>query len=323
MMHAIVRSQYGTPEVLTLRTVPRPAPAADEVLVQVHGSSVNFGDWVMLTGRPYLARLMTGLFRPKRAGFGLDVAGVVQAVGADVVAVKPGDAVFGEAADTHAEWVCVPEGRLALKPAGVTFEQAATLPVAGVTALQGLRDRAGVQPGQRVLVNGASGGVGSFAVQIAKALGAEVTAVCSGRNAAWVRALGADTVVDYSEADFTQTSVRYDVIFDLVGSASVAACRRILQPSGVYISSVGRLGRVLKALAASVLPGPKVALFAAMPSPADLAALAALVESGSVTPAIDQRYRLDEVPEALRRQGAGHAQGKSVISMRASSAEVA
>lgn len=316
-MKAITRDRYGLPDVLRLREVARPSAGAHEVLVRVHASSVNFADWVMLTGTPHAARLVFGLFRPRHPVLGRDIAGRVVAVGPGVTRFAPGDEVFGEFTGAYAEYVRVPERCLARKPSNLSFEEAATLPVAAMPALQGLRDKAKIRPGHRVLINGASGGVGSFAVQIAKALGAEVTGVCSTSNCDWVRKIGADHVVDYTREDFTRTSRRYDAIFDAVGSAPIAACTRILSRTGVYVSSVGRMGWSLKALFASLLPGSQVVVLAARSTPRDLTALAELIEAGAVKPVIDRRYTLDEVPGALRRQGEGHARGKSVITVLA------
>ncbi len=313
-MKAIVQDRYGLADVLALREIGKPTPGHGEVLIKVRGSSVNYGDHVMMTGQPYASRLVLGFQRPKHAVLGMDVAGIVEAVGAGATRFKVGDAVYGEANRTYAEYVCVSERRLAYKPANMSFEMSAAFPVAAITALQGLRDKAGVKPGDKVLINGASGGVGTFAVQIARAFGAEVTAVCSTRNVDMVRALGAAHVVDYTQEDFSQTSARYDAIFDLVGTASIGACRRILAPGGVYVSSVGRMGWSLKSLLASFIPGPgKVVLFAAKPTAADLDVLRHMAEAGQIEPVIDRRYTLSEVPSAMRAQGQGHARGKSII----------
>ncbi len=315
MMRAVVQSGYGLPDTLQLRTVDRPAVGDDQVLVRVRASSVNAGDWMMLVGKPYSVRLVTGLLRPRHPVIGLDIAGEVEAVGRNVTRFRPGDAVYGEGSGAHAEYVAVAEDRLAAKPSRLSFEQAGAVPVAGITALQGLRDKANVRAGDMVLINGASGGVGSFAVQIAKALGAEVTAVCHGSSVDLVRSIGADHVVDYTREDFTQTSRRYDVVFDLVGSASMSACRGITTPNGVYVSSVGRLGWVFRALLRSLVPRSNVRVLAAQPKGSDLAALAELIDAGQVTPVIDRRYTLSEVPQALRYQGEGHARGKSIITV--------
>jgi NADPH:quinone reductase-like Zn-dependent oxidoreductase len=315
-MQAIVRDRYGAPEVLALRDIAVPAPRDHEVRVRVHASSVNPADWFSLTGRPLAARLAFGLMRPRDAVLGMDVAGEVEAVGARVTRFRVGDAVYGEAARAYAEHACVAEDRLALKPRNLSFEEAASVPLAGITALQGLRDSAKIKHDSHVCINGASGGVGTFAVQIARALGAEVTGVCSTRNAELVRSIGADHVIDYTREDFTAHAKRYDAILDLVGSASIARCRRALRPGGVYISSVGRLGWIGKSFFASLLPGPRVAVLVTKATPQDLAVLTELAEAGALRPVIDRRYALAEVPEALRRQGEGHARGKSIIRMR-------
>ncbi len=314
-MRAVVRRGYGPPDILELQQRDEPVPTDDQVLVRVHGSSVNQGDWLVLVGKPFAVRLVGGLFRPKHEIIGLDVAGRVHAVGKNVTRFQPGDEVFGEVCRAHAEYVCATEDQLALKPSNLSFEQAAAVPVAGLTALQGMRDSAKVQPGHEVLINGASGGVGTFAVQIAKAFGAEVTGVCSTNNLELVRSIGADHVVDYTRDDFTQATARYDVIFDLVGSASLRACRRALAPGGVYVCSVGRMGWMLKSLLAGLLPGWNVAGLSAQPNAADLATLAELIEAGKVTPVIDRRYELSQVADAMRYQGRGHTRGKSIIAV--------
>ncbi|UJR82908.1 NAD(P)-dependent alcohol dehydrogenase [Sandaracinus amylolyticus] len=315
MMRAIVRDEYGTPDVIALREIDEPTPGDDEVSIRVHASSVNPADWIFLTGRPYPVRLVSGLVRPKGRVLGMDVAGRVQSVGRNVTRFRPGDEVFGEIASAYAEQVCAHQDRIAIKPANLTFEQAAAVPVAAMTALQGLRDAARIRPGHHVLINGASGGVGTFAVQIAKSLGAEITAVCSGGSADMVRSIGADHVVDYGRDDFTRTSVRYDAILDLVGSAPLSDCRRVLSPTGTYVSSVGRLGWSLKAFFASLVWRDRVRVLASSPNAADLAYLRTLIEAGEVTPVIERRYPLSDVAEALRRQGEGHARGKSVITV--------
>ncbi|WP_106094098.1 NAD(P)-dependent alcohol dehydrogenase [Enhygromyxa salina] len=314
-MKAIVQLGYGRPDVLELREIDAPLIGDDEVSIRVRASSINHADWLILMGEPLPLRLVYGLLRPRNPVIGMDMAGEVVAVGAAVTQFKPGDEVYGEIAGAYAERVSVRQDQIALKPANLGFEQAACMPVAAMTALQGLRDKAKVQPGHKVLINGASGGVGTFAVQIAKALGAEVTGVCSTRNLDLVRSLGADHVLDYTKGDFTATAERYDVIFDLVGSASISACRRVLSPSGVYVSSVGRTGWLLRALLLSLAPGRNVVVLAAQPTQADLQVLAQMVEAGAITPVIDQRYTLSEVPQALRRQGEGHARGKSAIAI--------
>jgi NADPH:quinone reductase-like Zn-dependent oxidoreductase len=317
-MIAVVHDRYGSPECLDLREIARPSPAPGEVLVRVRAASVNPADWVMLTGRPLAIRALAGIVRPRHGILGRDAAGVVEAVGAGVVHLHPGDAVFGQPlairGGAFAEYVCVPADRLAIKPARLSFEEAAACSLAGITALQCLRDHGRVGSGDEVLINGASGGVGTFAVQIAKALGARVTGVCSARNVDLVRGVGADAVVDYESEDFTRSEHRYDVILDLAGSRPLSACRRALKPSGRYVSSVGRAGWSLKALLASFfVRRPRVVVAHASQTPADLATLAALLASGAVTPVLERRYTLREAREALRHQGEGHARGKSVV----------
>ena len=319
-MQAIVQRAYGSPEVLTLTTVPRPVPKADEVLVAVRASSLNFADVAMVTGRPALIRAVSGLRRPKHPVPGKDVAGVVEAVGADVADLRPGDEVFGEAvAGVWAQYVCVPARLVARKPANLTFEQAATLPLAAGTALDCL---AGVRSGQKVLVNGASGGVGTFAVQVAKALGAEVTGVCSGRNVDLVRGLGADHVVDYERSDFTSDGTRYDLVVDLVGNRSLAACRRALAPRGTLGLSFGNGGRIIgpmarlaQAVVVNLFVGQHLRPVAASPGRPKLDRLRELAEAGSLTPAIERTYPLSDAPEAMRRLREEHARGKTVLTV--------
>jgi NADPH:quinone reductase-like Zn-dependent oxidoreductase len=310
-MRAIVRDRYGPPEVLELREREEPRVGDQDVLIRVRASSVNPADWFFLTGTPWPLRLVSGLLRPREPVLGMDVSGEVIATGPRVTRFRPGDEVYGEISRAWAEQACAPEDRLAHKPAGLTFEQAAAAPMAGVTALQALRDKGRVQPGQKVLVNGASGGVGTFAVQIARAMGAEVTGVCSAANAALVRSLGATHTVDYAREDFTRG--RYDVIFDLVGSAPLQACLGALTPAGIYVSSVGRLGWIAQALLAS-LRG-RVAVLVTQATPGNLRALGELMESGAVRPVLDRQYALAEAPEALRRQGQGHARGKTTLTV--------
>jgi NADPH:quinone reductase-like Zn-dependent oxidoreductase len=314
-MKAIVQDRYGSPDVLELQEVDQPEPRDDEVLVQVHAASVNQADWIALTGKPYAARLAFGLLRPKRRIPGIAMAGRVAAVGRNVTQFKPGDEVFGEVHSAYAEYVCVTEDQIGRKPTNLTFEQAAAVPLAAVTALQGLRDKCRVQPGQQVLINCASGGVGTFAVQIAQALGAEVSAVCSTRNVDIARSLGADHVIDYTQEDFTHCRTRFDAILDLAGSRPLSDCLRLLAPNGVYVASVGRLGWVAKVACASLFERQKIVSLMAHQTQPDLAVLKEMVESGKVKPVIDRRYTLAEVPEALRYHGQGHAQGKTVITV--------
>ena len=321
-MKAIVRYKYGTPDVLELKEVDKPVARDDELLVKVHAASVNAADWFGLTGLPYIVRPAFGTIRPRHKIPGQDLAGTVEATGRNVTQFKPGDEIFGENHDTFAEYVCVPEKGMALKPAVLSFEEAAAVPLAALTALQGLRDIGKVQPGHSVLINGASGGVGTFAVQISKAFGAEVTGVCSTRNMEMVRSIGADHVIDYNKQDFTGTEKRYDVVFDLVGSPSLSACRSALNPGGILVMSaggdgrwIGPIGRILKAIVTGPFVKNKMKPFVASPNTADLDELRDLIEAGKLSPVIDRRFTLPEVPEAMRLQGEGHARGKKIIVM--------
>lgn len=323
MMDAIVQTRYGAPDVLEHARIHRPSISEDQVLIQVRAASVNHADWVYTSGRPLIARLAFGLRRPKEPVRGKDVAGVVEAVGADVTEFRPGDEVYGElAAGTFAGYVAAPASLLALKPANLTFEQAATVPLAARTALQALRDGGKVSAGQRVLVNGASGGVGTFAVQIAKSMGADVTAVCSTRNVSRVLALGADTVVDYTREDFTAGGADYDVILDLIGNHPLRRLRRVLSRTGRLVLSSGTgnpvfgpMGRILHALMLSPWVSQTLGVFPAAPGAQELDRLRELIESGAVTPAIDSSYLLRDVPEAIRHFVDEHARGKIVITV--------
>lgn len=322
-MKAVVQRRYGNPrDVLEFRDIDLPEPGDHEVLVRVCGSSVNPADWMQLTGRPYVLRLGFGLRRPRQPVRGKDVAGTVEAVGPKVTRFDPGMEVFGElSGGAYAEYAVAAEDALAPKPASLAFPEAAAVPLAGMTALQGLRDAGGVSPGHRVLVNGASGGVGTFAVQVAKSLGAHVTGVCSTRNLDLVHSIGADDVVDYTREDFTRSGQTYDVIFDLVGNHALSAYRRVLQRDGVYVAATGMpggdiLGPIPYLLRAAFAPrrgGPKMKAFPAKPTPDDLAALAKLIDAGGMRPVVDRTYSLPEVAAALARQGEGHAQGKTVV----------
>jgi NADPH:quinone reductase-like Zn-dependent oxidoreductase len=316
-MKAIVQDKYGSPDVLNFRDVDKPEPLDDEVLVRIHAAAVNTADWIALTGRPYAARLAFGLFRPKLRIPGIAMAGRVAGVGRNITKFKPGDEVFGEVHSAYAEYVCVAADRIGSKPTNLTFEQAAAVPLACITALQGLRDKGRVQPGHQVLINGASGGVGTFAIQIAKALGAEVTAVCSTRNVDIARSLGADHVIDYTQEDFTQSTTRFDAILDLAGSRPLSDCVKLLAPTGVYVSSVGRLGWVLRVAVASLSARGrgKIVSLTGRQTQQDLALLKEMLESGKVKPVIDRGYTLAEAPEALRYQGQGRAQGRIVITV--------
>ena len=321
-MKAIVQDRFGPPEVLELREIDQPEPGDDEVLVRVHAASVNPADWYAMTGTPYLARPQMGLRRP-RTRLGLDLAGVVEAVGGNVARLKPGDEVFGAGDGTLAEYVAVAEDGLVLKPANVSFEQAAAVPVAGLTALQGLRDKGRIRPGQQVLVNGASGGVGTFAVQVARSFGAEVTGVCSPRNVEMAGSLGADRVIDYTREDFTQGDRRYDLLFDVAGSRPWAACRRVLHPRATLVlvgapkgnRLLGPLDHIGKIRLASLRASQKVVFFVSKRRNEDLVALQGLLETGTVTPVVERTYPLSETAHAFRYLGEGHAQGKLVVTV--------
>ncbi len=322
-MKAIVARSYGSPDVLALQEVPKPAPGDDEVLIEVHAAALNAADWHMMRADPFPVRLMAGLFKPKFKIPGADVAGRVEAVGKNVTRFKPGDEVFGDLAGHawggFAEYVCAPENLLAPKPANLSFEEAAALPMAAVTALQALRDKGGIRAGQSVLINGASGGVGTFAVQIAKSFGAEVTAVCSSRNLELARSLGADHVIDYGGEDFTKSGRHYDLILATNGYHPISAYRRALGPHGVYVMTGGANKQMTEAL----FLGPWLSLFGkqklgnamAKPNAKDLGVVKELVEAGKVKPAIDRRYPLAQVPEAMRYLEEGHARGKIVITI--------
>jgi NADPH:quinone reductase-like Zn-dependent oxidoreductase len=320
-MKAVVYRCYGPPEVLKLEEVAKPSVTDGSVLVKVHAASLNPLDWHYMRGAPYIMRLGVGIGSPKDVRLGDDFAGTVEAVGKDVKRFKVGDEVFGDFQGAFAQYIQVPEqGAIALKPAAVSFEQAAAAPIAGLTALQALKDQGHLEAGQQVLINGASGGVGTFAVQVAKSLGAEVTGVCSTRNLDRVRSLGADHVVDYTKEDFTQGSVRYDLILDNVGNHSFAEYERVLKPQGHLVMVGGPPGNWLGPLAPrlhAVVLSPflkqKPLSFFADPRPEDLAALAELMQAGKLTPVIERHYRLDELPAAMAYLEAGHAQGKLVV----------
>jgi NADPH:quinone reductase-like Zn-dependent oxidoreductase len=327
-MKAIRYHQYGPPDVLRLEDVAMPAVGDGEVLVRVRAASVNPLDWHFMRGAPYLVRMMAGLSRPKpsQSVLGADMAGSVEAVGQNVTGFSPGDEVFGglEERGTLAEYVSVPADAVVLeKPAGLTFEQAAAVPVAAFTALQALRDQGRVQAGQKVLVNGASGGVGTFAVQIAKALGAEVTGVCSTANAQMVASIGADQVVDYTREDFTRAGRRYDLLIDIAGNRSLAETRRALVPRGVLVVVggpnkgrwIGPFGRTIRMLLQSPAVSQRMVSFLAHQNRDDLAVLRELLDAGQVTPVIDRTYRLNEIAEAVRYLETGHARGKVVITV--------
>ena len=321
-MKAIVKDRYGSPDVLRVDEVDKPELTDEGVLVRVRATSINAHDWHMLRGKPYLARLSEGFRRPKERKLGLDVAGIVEEVGANVTHVKPGDAVFGSRYGAFAEYV---SGKsMVPMPAGLTFEQAAAIPTAGQTTLQGLRDHGALKPGQRVLINGAGGGVGTFAVQIAKALGAEVTAVTSARTVETVRSIGADEVIDYTRDDFTRGKPRYDLILDIGGNHRLSALRRSLTPTGRVVMVapqpgqwIGPVARVIGALITTRLGARPARAFLADPSKDDLLVLKGLIEAGKVMPVIQRTYPFDQIPDAIRRVEGGHAQGKVVITFPA------
>jgi NADPH:quinone reductase-like Zn-dependent oxidoreductase len=326
-MKAIVYHQYGSPDVLELTEVEKPTPKYDEVLLKVHAASVNPADWHLLRGKPYIARLQLGLRKPKDRVLGCDVAGQVEAVGKNVTMLQPADEVFGSpfmhGFGAFAECVCVSEDLLAPKPATLSFDHAAAVPLAASTALQGLRDHGRIEPGHKVLIIGASGGVGTFAVQIAKSFDAEVSGVCSTRNVEMVRSLGADHVIDYTQEDFTQSGQNYDLIFQLAGTRSPSDCRRALTSKGTLVLSsgesdgrwIGPVARIIKALVLSPFVSQKMASFTVKPNKEDLQFLKQLIEAGTVTPVIDRTYPLSETPEAIRYLESGHAQGKVVITV--------
>ena len=323
-MRAVVTDRFGPPEALEIRELETPVPTDDELLVRVRAASVNPADWYGVTGTPWAGRPMMGLFKPKEARVGTDFAGTVEAVGKDVTRFRPGDDVFGGRTGAFAEYVCVREERAVVpKPSNVTFEEAAAVPVAALTALQGLRDKGRLQVGQKVLINGASGGVGTYAVQIAKALGAEVTGVCSTRNVDVARSLGADHVVDYTKVDFTRTDARYDLLLDVAGSRSWSDCKRVLEPNAIDVvvgaakgtRLLGPLSHVGKTRMAALRSTQKVVFFIAKFNKEDMVVLRDLLETGSITSVIDRRFELAEIADALRYLGEGHAQGKVVVTI--------
>jgi NADPH:quinone reductase-like Zn-dependent oxidoreductase len=323
-MKAIVYTEFGPPDVLQLKEVEKPTPKDDEVLVNVHAASVNFGDVSFASGKPFLVRLIgAGLFKPKNAILGSDIAGQVEAVGKTVTQFRPGDAVFGDISACgwggYAEYVAVPENVLASKPANLSFEGAAAVPQAAVVALQGLRDKGQIQPGQKVLIYGASGGIGTFAVQIAKSFGAEVTGVCSTRNVDMVRSIGADRIIDYTQEDFVSDGQQYDLILATAGYRSIFDYRSALKPDGIYVMTGGAMAQVFQAMLLgswlSMIGGRKMTNLAASPKQDDLVFVKDLIESGKVVPVIDKRYPLSEIADAFRYYGEGHARGKIVITI--------
>ncbi len=325
-MKAAVHRCYGPPDVLTVEDIQKPTPADNEVLVRVRAAAVNPLDWHYMRGKPYIMRMEAGLGAPKNPRLGVDFAGTVEAVGKDVRRFKPGDEVFGGKFGAFAEYVSVAEDRaVALKPANMTFEQAGSVGIAAITALQALRDEGQIQPGQKVLINGASGGVGTFAVQIAKVLGAEVTGVSSTRNVAMVRSIGADHVIDYTKEDYTRSGEHYDVILDNVGNRPLLDNRRVLNPDGKYILIggggpdagpwIGVFAGPIKALVVSRFVSQDMGMFMAELNQEDLTVLRELMQAGKVTPVIDRRYKLNEIAEAIEYLEEGHARGKVVINL--------
>lgn len=317
-MKAIVRTRYGSPDILELKEVDKPIPKDNQALVRILAASVNPLDWHLLRGKPFLVRLMGfGFLRPKQQILGADIAGRVEAVGKNVTQSNVGDEVLGSGVGGFAEYACVRQDNLVLKPAAMTFEQAAAVPVAALTALQGLRDKGRIQPGHHVLINGASGGVGTFAVQIAKALGAHVTGVCSGRNMEMVRSIGADDVIDYTKEEFWRSGKKYDLIFDAAAFQSVRRSLRALVQDGTYILVGGSTASFVQTLLLRLLfsrkDGRKVVSFMANVNQTDLALLKELLETGKVVPVIDRKYSLSETPQAIRYVEEGHARGKVII----------
>lgn len=323
-MKAVIYTEYGSPDVLHLKEVPKPTPADDEVLVKVHASSVNAADWRMMRADPFLVRLYAGLLKPtKFHTLGADIAGRVEAVGKNVRQFQPGDEVYGDVFASgfggFAEYKCACESELVLKPSNLSFEEAAAVPLAALTALHGLRDMGQIQPGQQVLINGASGGVGTYAVQLAKYFGADVTAVCSTGKVELARSLGADHVIDYTREDFTRSGRQYDLILAVNGNRSIFDYKRALSPRGIYVMTGGNSAQLFQAL----LLGPWISIFGkqkmgaltSTPNQKDLLLMKELLESGKIKPVIDRRYPLSEIPEAIRYVEAGHAMGKVVIAV--------
>jgi NADPH:quinone reductase-like Zn-dependent oxidoreductase len=325
-MKAIVYCDYGLADVLTLKDVEKPSPQDDEILVKVHAAAVNPLDWHYMRGTPYVMRLSSGLGKPKDIRMGVDFAGTVESIGRDVTRFKPGDEVFGGRSGAFGEYVTVrAERAVTLKPPGLSFEQVAGVPIAAITALQGLRDRGQLKPGQKVLINGASGGVGTFAVQIAKSMGAHVTGVSSTRNVDMVRSLGADAVVDYTKDDYTQGEQRYDLILDNVGNRELSDNRSVLKPEGRYVLIggggpdaghwIGPMAKPLQAMVYSWFVRQDMGTMLADLNARDLGVLADLMKAGQVTPVIDRRYSLPQVPEAIRYLETGRARGKVIITI--------
>ena len=322
-MQAIVQDTYGSASVLKARDIDKPGIGDHDVLIRVRAAGVNPADWAIVSGLPYIARPIYGLRKPKNIVRGTDVAGTVEAVGSGVTRFKPGDEVFGWSNGSYAEYTAAAEDSLALKPANLTFEQAATVPMAGLVALQAIRDHGKVGPGQKVLINGASGGIGTFAVQIAKALGADVTGVCSTRNMEMVLSIGADRVIDYTKDDFTKSGVQYDFILDNVSNHSLTDLRRVLTPTGTLIPNGGGFdnrwlasgGRIVRAAVLFQFGGQTLGNFLVSSNHADLVVLAELIEAGKVMPVMDRTYPLSETAQAIDHVGKGHARGKIAITV--------
>jgi NADPH:quinone reductase-like Zn-dependent oxidoreductase len=315
-MKAVIRDSYGPPDVLELREIEQPIPRDDEILLKVHAASVNHADSHGLRGTPFMARIILGgLITPKVKILGYDFAGQVELVGQYVKEFQPGDEVFGTSKDAggFAEYLCTTDELLLIKPSNITFEEAASVPAVGVPALQGLQQHGKLQSGQYVLINGASGGIGTLAVQIAKVLGAHVTGVCSTTNLERVRPLGVDAVIDYTKEDFTQSDQRYDLVFDVVAKSSFSDCKPILKPMGRYVTTAFSPGLALKARV--VRGDQKMIPFVANPSKRDLIFLKDLLEAGTLKPVIDRRYTLEQVPDAIRYLEEGHARGKVIITI--------
>jgi len=319
-MKAIVYTKYGSPDVLQLKEVEKPTPKDDEVLIKIHAASVNAYDWHFLTADIFLIRLMGGgFFKPKNTRLGADMAGRIESVGKNVKQFQPGNSVFGMVKGAFAEHTCAPESALALKPVNTSFEEAAAIPMAAITALQGMRDEGQIQAGQKVLINGASGGVGTFAVQIAKSFGAEVTAVCSTRNLEQAQSIGADHVIDYTKENFTKNGQQYDLVFAANGYHSLSAYKRALTPKGIYVMAGGTMTQIFQSMLMgsmiSETGGRKMRGVSAKRSQNDLVFIKELFEAGKVKSVIDRRYPLTETAEALRYLGEGHARGKVVVTV--------
>ncbi len=321
-MNAVTYSNYGDSGVLELTQIPQPTPSDSEVLIKVKATSLNAADWHMLRGKPYMLRLDGGLRKPKHPILGADVAGTIEAIGSNVTNFQVGDEVFGDLSGDgfggFAEYVCASEDVLVTKPSAMSFEDAAALPMASVTALQGLK-KGNIQAGQKILINGASGGVGTFAVQIAKALGAEVTAICSTGKMDMVRSLGADNVIDYTQTAFKDIQETYDLVFAANGNESIQSYKRLLNPNGICVVSGGSMSQIFQALllgsVVSIASSKKITSLLAKPNAEDLSFITELVETGQVTPVLDKHYAFEDIPEAMSYLGAGHAKGKIIINV--------